>query len=183
MKNIIVSLVIIFILIIVFWRFSVKLPPNTGLGKIKEGNMKLTTVFANGERIPSKYTCDGEDSAPELTISDVPKEAKSLALIVDDPDAPMGTWVHWVLYNIPPNTQKIDAKSLSKEVKQGITDFGRTGWGGPCPPFGEHRYFFKLYAVDTILDLPQGATKAQLEHAIKNHIIEKSEIIGLYKRK
>ena len=145
--------------------------------------MKITTIFANNEKIPSKYTCDGENSAPELEISDVPIDAKSLVLIVDDPDAPMGTWVHWLLYNIPVSITKIDAKNLPQEAKQGITDFGTVGWGGPCPPSGTHRYFFKLYAIDKALELPEGATKAQLENAIKDHIIEKAELIGLYKRK
>lgn len=177
---------LILILIIVFLSLGVILKSHNehkvNLGKIKEGNMKLTTVFADGEKIPSKYTCDGEDLAPELTITDVPDYAKSLVLIVDDPDAPMGTWVHWLLYNIPTDTTKINAKNLPAEVKSGITDFGRVGWGGPCPPSGTHRYFFKLYAIDKVLDLPQGATKAQLESAIKDHIIEEDQIIGLYQR-
>ena len=145
--------------------------------------MKLTTVFKHNEKIPSIYTCDGEDLAPELTVSEVPNEAKELVLIVDDPDAPMGTWVHWLVYNMPANTTKIEAKNLPQGSKQGITDFGRTGWGGPCPPSGTHRYFFKLYALDTTLDLQAGATKSQLEQAIKGHVIEKDELVGLYKRK
>ena len=145
--------------------------------------MKLTTVFTNNEKIPSKYTCDGDDLAPELTISDVPENSKELVLIVDDPDAPMGTWVHWLLYNIPTDTTKIDNKNLPSGVKEGFTDFKRLGWGGPCPPYGEHRYFFKLYAIDKILDLPEGATKAKLEVAIEGHIIEKTQLIGLYQRK
>jgi len=149
----------------------------------QEGNMKLITVFANNEKIPSKYTCDGDDLAPVLTISDVPESAKELVLIVDDPDAPMGTWVHWLLYNIPVNTIKIDNNNLPSGVKQGLTDFKRLGWGGPCPPYGEHRYFFKLYAIDKTLDLPEGATKAKLEAAINGHVIEKTELIGLYQRK
>jgi len=145
--------------------------------------MKLISVFENNGNIPSQYTCDGENSAPELTVSGVPVGTKSLVLIVDDPDAPMGTWVHWVLFNIPIHTIKINEKSLPTSVKQGITDFGRIGWGGPCPPSGSHRYFFKLYAINTTLDLPQGATKAQVERAIQGHTIEKAELIGLYKRK
>lgn len=148
----------------------------------QEGNMKLTSVFSNNENIPSKYTCDGEDAAPELIISEVPIEAKSLILIVDDPDAPMGTWVHWILYNLPPNIQKIEANNLPEGTKQGITDFGKIGWGGPCPPSGTHRYFFKLYAVDKDFDLTEGATKSQLEKEMNGHIIEKTELIGLYKR-
>jgi len=148
----------------------------------KEKKMKLTTVFEHNKNIPSIYTCDGEDLAPELTISDVPANAKELVLIVDDPDAPMGTWVHWLVYNIPANTTKIDAKNLPQGSKQGITDFGRIGWGGPCPPSGTHRYFFKLYAIDEALELKEGLTKSQLEHAIKGHVIEQDELIGLYKR-
>lgn len=183
MKKINLVLILIIVVLALVFVFKQK---NAGqkedFGKIKEGNMKLTTVFANNESIPSKYTCDGQDAAPELNISDIPSDAKSLVLIVDDPDAPMGTWVHWLLYNIPVTITKLDAKNLPKEAEQGMTDFGRIGWGGPCPPSGTHRYFFKLYAVDKVLDLPAGATKSQLEQAIKDHIIEKAELIGLYKR-
>jgi Raf kinase inhibitor-like protein, YbhB/YbcL family len=159
------------------------LKTNDNEGKIKEGNMKLTSVFENSSEIPSKYTCDGEDAAPELTISQTPEGTKSLALIVDDPDAPMGTWVHWLLYNIPADTTKIDAQNLPEGTRQGMTDFRRMGWGGPCPPSGTHRYFFKLYALSETLELPDGLKKSQLEYAIKDHIIEKAELIGLYKRK
>lgn len=153
------------------------------LANIKEGNMKITTDFDHNSNIPSKYTCDGQDLAPDLIISDVPTDAKELVLIVDDPDAPMGTWVHWVVYNIPVETKKIEYKNLPKATKQGMTDFGRIGWGGPCPPSGTHRYFFKLYAINKNLNLAQGATKFQIENEIKDNIIEKAEIIGLYKRK
>ena len=156
--------------------------PKENLVAKKEGKMNLTSVFEHNCYIPSKYTCDGEDMAPVLTVSDIPAEAKELALIVDDPDAPMGTWVHWVLYNLPPTTTTIDYKNLPKEAKEGMTDFARTGWGGPCPPSGVHRYFFKLYALDKKVELPQGVTKFQLEKEIREHIIEKSELIGLYKR-
>lgn len=181
MKKIILIILISFFIILGFG--VMRKIREVDFGKLKEGNMKLTSVFAHNENIPSKYTCDGEDAAPELVISEVPASAKSLVLIVDDPDAPMGTWVHWVLYNIPVNTTKIDAKNLPQVVKQGMTDFGRIGWGGPCPPSGTHRYFFKLYAIDKILDLPQGATKKQVENEIRNNIIEKAELVGLYKRK
>lgn len=155
---------------------------NTSLSKIKEVNMKLTTVFEHNGKIPSEYTCDGQDLAPVLNISGVSAEAKSLVLIVDDPDAPMGTWVHWLVYNIPPNTPAIDSKNLPVGVKEGRTDFQRNGWGGPCPPSGTHRYFFKLYALDSDLSLPESLTKKQLEAAMNGHIIEKTELIGLYQR-
>jgi Raf kinase inhibitor-like YbhB/YbcL family protein len=180
------ALVIVFCIVGVIFNINLKQPlshsPVHPFNQ-KEGHMKLTTVFEHNSNIPSVYTCDGQDLAPELTISDVPASAKELVLIVDDPDAPMGTWVHWLVYNIPVNTTSIDAKNLPQGIKQGITDFGRIGWGGPCPPSGTHRYFFKLYAIDKVLELPIGAKKAQLVHSIKDHIIEKSELIGLYKRK
>ncbi len=151
--------------------------------KTKEGNMKITTDFDHNSSIPSIYTCDGKDLAPIIKIFDVPAKTEELVLIVDDPDAPMGTWVHWVVYNIPPQTQEINAQSMPKSSKQGMTDFKRTGWGGPCPPSGTHRYFFKLYAIDKKLMLPEAATKFQIEKEIKDNIIEKAELIGLYKRK
>jgi len=145
--------------------------------------MKITTVFSDKEKIPAKYTCDGDDISPELLITDVPAEAKSLVLIVDDPDAPMGNFTHWLLYNIPVNTTKISSQSIPKGAVQGINDFARLNYGGPCPPSGIHRYFFKLYAIDKVLDLNSGATKSELEKAIKSHVIKKFELIGLYSRK
>lgn len=148
----------------------------------KESNMKLTSDFKHNENIPSKYTCDGQGLAPELIISEIPPNTQEFVLIVDDPDAPMGTFVHWLVYNIPANTTKIDNKNLPSVAKQGMTDFGKIGWGGPCPPSGTHRYFFKLYAIDKKLDLPAGITKSELEKAIKDKVIEKTELIGLYKR-
>lgn len=144
--------------------------------------MKIKTDFEHNGNIPSKYTCDGDDKAPILNILDVPKDAKELVLIVDDPDAPMGLWVHWILYNISPDVEVIDNDNLPSGVKQGMTNFGRLGWGGPCPPDGMHRYFFKLYALDTSLNVKEGLDKKELEEKIKNHIIEKTELIGLYKR-
>lgn len=177
------KLIFVLILIILFLGLSFMLKSReTNRGYVKEGNMKITSVFEHNGNIPSKYTCDGQNAAPELIISEVPSNAKSLVLIVDDPDAPMGTWVHWLLYNIPVNTTKIDALNLPPVAKQGTTDFETIGWGGPCPPSGTHRYFFKLYAIDKELDLPQGVTKPQLEKEIKDHILEKAELIGLYKR-
>lgn len=180
-KTILTLLAIVILLVSATFIFHK--PQKFELSELKEGNMKLTTDFEHNAKIPSKYTCDGNDIAPVLNVSGIPDTAKELVLIVDDPDAPMGTWVHWLLYNIPADTSKIDNNNLPKGVKEGFTDFKRLGWGGPCPPFGTHRYFFKLYAIDKTLDLPQGATKPQLEKAIENHIIEKTELIGLYSRK
>lgn len=139
-------------------------------------------VFKNNEPIPPKYTCDGENISPPLQISGAPEGAKSLVIIVDDPDAPGRTFVHWTVWNIDPEIGEIPENSVPKGGKEGMTDFGRPGYGGPCPPSGVHRYFFKLYALDTILDLPEGATKQDIEQAMQNHILAKCELIGLYSR-
>lgn len=147
-------------------------------------------VFTNNAEIPRKYTCQGEDTSPPLYWSDVPEGTKSLCLINDDPDAPVGTWLHWTIFNIPADKREfkegegIPAKQqLSDGSKQGVTDFGRVGYGGPCPPPGKyHRYFFKLYALDTVLDLPAGAAKEEIEQAMEGHILAQAEIIGRYRR-
>ncbi len=144
--------------------------------------MKLTNpAFAHNGNIPSEFTCDGSDLSPPLSISDVPANAKSLVLISDDPDAPVGTWDHWVVFNIPSTTKKIQ-KGEEPSGTPGKNSWGRTGYGGPCPPSGTHRYFFKLYALDTLLNLPLSSTKKQIEAAMQNHILAKAELIGLYKR-
>ena len=159
----------------------------------KEGESKMefkvtSSAFEQGGMIPAKYTADGEDISPPLTLSGVPEGTKSIALINDDPDAPIGTWVHWVVYNLPPDTTQIAERipvspELPNGAKQGRTDFGSIGYGGPAPPSGTHRYFFKVYALDTILDLPVGATKAQLESAMAGHVLAEAQLIGKYKRR
>jgi len=146
-----------------------------------------SSAFATGGMIPTKYTCDGPDVSPPLSWSDVPAAAKSLALIADDPDAPMGTWVHWVAWNIPPNARGLEEgvpkkDSLPNGMKQGTTDFRSVGYGGPCPPSGTHRYFFKLYALDTSLNLPPSTTKKDLEKALQGHLLQQVELIGKYAR-
>ena len=138
--------------------------------------------FQNNQPIPKKYACDGEDVNPTLVFAHVPPKAKSLVLIVDDPDAPRGTWVHWTLWNIPALTKEISENSVPKGAVQGITDFGRPGYGGPCPPLGTHHYFFKLYALDTILIISSSARVGDLEEAIDGHILDHAELIGLYSR-
>lgn len=176
--------ILIGILAIVFFTVVGLKSFNKSIFENKKGvKMKITTAFSHQERIPAKYTCDGEDISPEIEISDVSEGAKSLVLIIDDPDAPMGTFTHWVLYNIPAETTKISSKNLPKEALQGVNDFARLNYGGPCPPSGVHRYFFKLYAIDKLLDLKAGATKEEVEKSIKGHILEKTELIGLYSRK
>jgi Raf kinase inhibitor-like YbhB/YbcL family protein len=142
--------------------------------------MKLSSPeFEHNQAIPAKFTCQGKDVSPALVIEDIPKEAKALSLIVDDPDAPMGTWVHWVLYDIP-LTDRIEENSIPG--KQGLNDFGRKNYGGPCPPSGEHRYFFKIYALDKKLDLPEGVSKQDLEEEMSGHILDQAELIGLYEK-
>ncbi|MBM3248949.1 MAG: YbhB/YbcL family Raf kinase inhibitor-like protein [Candidatus Omnitrophica bacterium] len=142
--------------------------------------MKLSSPdFANNEFIPEKFTCVGEDINPALIIESIPKEARSLALIVDDPDAPMGTWVHWVVFNIPV-ISKIDANSIPGA--QAINSFGRENYGGPCPPSGTHRYFFKIYALDSELEPSQIQDKTSLEKAMQTHILDSAELIGLFKK-
>ncbi|NOX87639.1 MAG: YbhB/YbcL family Raf kinase inhibitor-like protein [Calditrichaeota bacterium] len=156
-------------------------------GSVK--TMKLTSsVFEEGSMIPSKYTCDGADVSPPLAWSDVPDKTKSFALISDDPDAPMGTWVHWVIYNIPDSVRQLPEgvpadEKLKNGAVQGTNDFRRIGYGGPCPPSGVHRYYFKLYALDTMLNLKPGATKAELLKAMEGHILGKTELMGKYSRK
>ncbi len=140
-------------------------------------------AFKHNGPIPVKYTCDGTDVNPSLVIEGVPPEAKSLALIVDDPDAPRGTWVHWVVWGMDPKTREIRENSVPAGAKQGMNDFRKRNYGGPCPPSGTHRYFFKLYALDTAPDLGPDTTKAVLESAMKDHVLTEAEITGLYKRK
>lgn len=144
----------------------------------------ISKDFNDGEFIPSKFTCDGNDISPLLEWDNVPASARSLVLIMDDPDAPMGTWDHWILFNIPANINKLESniKQLPEGTKVGKNSWNRNDYGGPCPPDREHRYFFKLYALDTILNLDNGITKTELEQAMKDHILEQAEIIGLYNR-
>lgn len=135
--------------------------------------------FSNNQLMPKKFTCEGEDINPQLFIEGVPQTAKSLALIMDDPDAPIGTWVHWVVFNIPV-TGKIEENSVPGI--QGMTNSGKAEYHGPCPPSGTHRYFFKIYALDKGLELPAKASKGQLKKAMQGHILDKAELVGLYKR-
>lgn len=140
-------------------------------------------AFSHNGMIPKEHTCDGADRSPPLSIRNVPAKCRSLALIVDDPDAPRGTWVHWVVWNIAPGTAELPAGSVPREALQGTNDFGRPGYGGPCPPSGTHRYFFKLYALDGSPALAAGATRRQLEDAMQGHIVDSAELIGLYRRR
>jgi hypothetical protein len=163
-----------------------------GLSPLSSGgtDMAITltsSAFTEGAMIPKKHTCDAEDTSPDLKWSGVPQIAKSLALICDDPDAPVGTWVHWVLFNLPADVTALPAgipadAVLMNGARHGKNDFRKLGYGGPCPPGGTHRYYFKLYALDTVLTLQSGSTKAELLAAMKGHILAEAQLMGKYKR-
>lgn len=144
-------------------------------------------AFEDGGMIPKKFTCDGQDISPPLHIDGVPSEARSLTLIADDPDAPSGTWVHWVLYDLPPNTTELPENTpvdeeIQNGARHGVTDFKRFGYGGPCPPSGTHRYYFKVYALDTMLDLSGSVTKADIIKAMQGHVLAEGQLMGRYAR-
>lgn len=150
--------------------------------------IKVTSpAFEDSAMIPSKYTCDGENISPQIDWSGIPDTAKSIALIADDPDAPRGTWVHWVVYNIPPETAGFAenvprADTLENGAVHGTTDFGRKGYGGPCPPGGTHRYYFKVYALDTMLEFEGDIDKAMLVQAMEGHVLAEGALMGRYSR-
>jgi hypothetical protein len=174
------------VLFVVFCGIGLQTGFSEGEGYAIELDIR-SSAFEEGEVIPKKYTCDGEDVSPHLSWTQPPKETKSIVLICDDPDAPMGTWVHWVLFGLAPDTLELpEGISPEKKVlggaKHGLNDFRRYGYGGPCPPGGTHRYFFKLYAVDTQIDLNAGATKNEVLNAIKGHILAKGQLMGRYSR-
>lgn len=143
-----------------------------------------SAAFNHGQAIPSRYTCDGQDISPALAWRNVPPGTVSQVLIMDDPDAPRGTWVHWVIFNIPSEATSLPEASgtIPGGGVDGNNSWKRTGYGGPCPPSGTHRYFFKLYALDTLLDLSPGVTKGQVERAMEGHILDQGELMGTYKR-
>jgi Raf kinase inhibitor-like YbhB/YbcL family protein len=147
----------------------------------------ISSAFEEGGMIPPVYTCDGHDISPPIEWNGIPEGTKSIALISDDPDAPMGTWVHWVLYNLSADVRELEEGIPADEIlpngaKQGTTDFGRIGYGGPCPPGGTHRYFFKVYALDAQPEPAPAATKDQLLTAMKGHILAQGQLMGKYKR-
>jgi Raf kinase inhibitor-like YbhB/YbcL family protein len=161
--------------------------PVTAAGK--GGNtMKVeSSAFSEGGLMSARFSCDGEDISPLLTWKEAPAGTRSFALICDDPDAPMGTWIHWVIYNIPGNAMQLEEnipphKELSNGTMQGTNSWSRIGYGGPCPPSGTHRYFFKLYALDTMIELKPGVNKDQLFRAMAGHILAEAQLIGKYKR-
>jgi Raf kinase inhibitor-like YbhB/YbcL family protein len=165
------------------------MPQPKGDPLMPPATMKLSsTAFEPGSAVPRQFTCDGADVSPALAWSNAPAGAQSFALIADDPDAPMGTWVHWVLYDLPAAAHDLSEgvarnEQLPSGARQGRNDFGRIGYGGPCPPRGSaHRYFFKLYALDAKLNLKPGASKSDVERAMQGHILARAELLGRYSR-
>lgn len=168
---------ILIILFVFMFLFSYPCDANEEKGGV---DMQVTSPsFEHNGYIPKKFTCQGQNVSPALVIENIPDGTRALALIVDDPDAPMGTWVHWVVYNIPVTS---GIKEDSIPGIQGINDFGRENYGGPCPPSGTHRYFFKIYALNKELELEEGVRKVGLEEAMEGNILGKAELIGLYKK-
>jgi Raf kinase inhibitor-like YbhB/YbcL family protein len=163
-------------------------PPTPASQQPQKTELKLTsTAFKEGEEIPRGYTCDGANVSPPLEWTGVPKNAKTIAIIADDPDAPGGTWVHWVLYNLPSDGLGLientpQTETLNGGGMQGKNDFRKIGYGGPCPPSGTHRYFFKFYALDTELPLKAGATKDDVEKAMQGHTLAQTQLMGTYRR-
>jgi Raf kinase inhibitor-like YbhB/YbcL family protein len=155
-----------------------------GKGAKKMVTMSVTSpAFVDRGAIPARHTCDGSDTSPPLAFSGVPAGTHSLALIVDDPDAPVGTWIHWVVWNIPPRIREITENSVPDTAIQGLNSWKRNNYGGPCPPSGTHRYYFRLYALDTTLNLRSSATRADLEKAMEGHTLAKGELMGTYRRR
>lgn len=151
-------------------------------------NISISAEFKYGDVIPNEYSCMGKDVSPELSWTGIPEGTESIVLIMDDTDAPGGTFVHWILFNIPATTQKLTAaikkdKILDDFSRQGMTDFGDVGYGGPCPPPGKcHRYYFRIYALNKVLELLPGASRNQIDNAMRDHILAKGELMGMYKR-
>lgn len=151
---------------------------------VKTGGLKiLSSAFENNKNIPRQYTCDGLNVNPPLKIENVPQEAKSLALVFDDIDAPRGSYVHWILWNIDPGIKEIKENFVPEGAVQGMNDFKKNNYGGPCPPSRAHRYVFKIYALNTRLNLNPNSTKTSLEEAMKGHVIAQTQLMGVYKRK
>jgi hypothetical protein len=187
MKNILLAgaaVVLVAVIAVIVWQLWDFGPPFSFYHRQENVKiMKLTSPnFENNGMIPLKFTCDGEDVNPALMIGEVPPEAASLALVVIDPDAPMGSWTHWTIWNIDPATSRIAENSVPAGAVEGRTSFGSSGYGGPCPPAGTHHYIFRIYALDAGLDLGSEADNDDLEAAMAGHVIAKAELAGKYQR-
>lgn len=156
--------------------------PKTEAKKVMKHLVLKSPAFSEKGNIPAKYTCDGEDINPAFEIENVPDDATSLVFVVEDPDAPGKTWIHWVVFNISPHINSIQEDSIPGNGVEGMTDFGKAGYGGPCPPSGTHRYYFKLYALDSSLRLTEDVTLDELTSAMDGHVLDSAELVGLYSR-
>lgn len=189
MNKAIAILIVVLIIISGVW-FTVRSEQKNGKNQPVEVQKKdeiknmnfFSPAFKTSESIPEKYTCKGENISPELVIQDTNPLAKSLAIIVDDPDATNGDWMHLIMWNIDPKTQSIPENSIPKGATVGKNDFGQNNYGGPCPPSGVHRYFFKLYALDSKLELTSFSSKSDLEKAMQGHIIEMKDFFGIFNK-
>ncbi len=185
-KKIILAIIIIGIIsVLAYYYFPKENQSNSqNINQLTSINMKIIIdSFKDGENISLKYSCDGDNINPEIKITDVPQEAQSLILIMDDPDAPMGTFTHWVVFNIPASsTIIINENSVPQNSILGLNSASKTSYVGPCPPSGVHRYYFKAFALDTFLDLKEGTKREELEKAMANHILNQAQYLGLYQR-
>lgn len=183
MRNKFLKIGLIILIISTFGSACRSTPPVAVEGDGSPGSIQVSSsAFAEGQLIPSKYTCDGEDVSPSLMWSGVPENAHSAVLIMDDPDAPVGTWVHWVLYDLPPDIEGLNEGERDMGV-DGVNSWNKPGYGGPCPPQGNpHRYYFKLYILDTELYLQSGATKEEIEKTMQGHILAEGQLMGRYGR-
>jgi len=182
LKAWLILLIVIILGVVLFSKILIKENESINFKNVNISTyMKIESdVFTNNGKIPVEYTCNGKSTQPTLKISDVPKNAKSLALIVDDPDAPNGDFVHWVVWNIDPKTSLIENNSVPSGSEEGYTSLNKPGWIAPCPPSGIHHYNFKLYALNTILSVVKTSTKADLIKAMNGHIIDEATLVGLY---
>jgi Raf kinase inhibitor-like YbhB/YbcL family protein len=185
-KKIIVLIILVFIIIFLGGLVLATARLNTNKLDLKLSLPRImqlhSNAFGNNQSIPSKYTCDDGNINPPLSITDVPAGAKSLVLIVNDPDAPSGNWIHWLVWNIDPSTREITESSVPEGATEGTNSFGQTSYGGPCPPSGTHRYLFNLYALDIVPDLSSDAKYQNVEVAMSGHIIDQATLIGLYQK-
>ncbi len=182
-KIIIIIISITIIVMIIFWNWFTSKDKKMNTLKTNIKNVELASPsFKNGQFIPSKFTCDGKDINPPLEIKNIPQGTKSLVLIIDDPDAPMGTWDHWLVWNINPKIKEIKENSIPDGGVEGLNSFGRHSYGGPCPPSGIHHYYFKIYALSKKLSLDPKSNKKDLEKAMTDSVIGEGELIGLYQK-
>ena len=185
MRTVLIILIIIIIILLFsgFIYLQNKKPAGLKIMDYKNVIKVTSTAFSQGGIIPAKYTCDGQNINPDISIEDVPESAKSLVLIVDDPDSPRGVFTHWILYNIDPKAKKIAENTMPKGAINGKNDFGNEKYGGPCPGSGTHRYFFTVIALDTVLNIPSGDDRKITDKAIESHIIGQGQLMGKYARK